>query len=152
MRHISIRVMTKRLMPKQLLPRRLVIVGAAALMSVACQTSTETEAAAKPDAREGKEVSQICFSQQIRNWKANDRNSIIVEKNRDQEYKLELAGSCNPQDAFTTIGLVSRVSGGTCLSSGDKLVTDSRFDTGPCSIVRINEWLPEPPAKPADAS
>lgn len=126
---------------------------AAALMAAACQTQAEIDAAkAEPDVRQGKEVSQICFSQQIRNWKANDRNSIIVEKNRNQEYKLDLVGSCNPDDAFTTIGLVSRIGGGSCLSSGDRLVTDSRFDAGPCSILRIYEWLPETPVEPAKAS
>ncbi|MDP3739537.1 MAG: hypothetical protein Q8R02_19270 [Hyphomonadaceae bacterium] len=66
------------------------------------------------------------------------------------EYKLELIGACEPEDAFTSIGLVSRVGGGSCLSPGDQLMTDSRFD-GSCSIRRIYEWHKDA-GKPADAA
>jgi hypothetical protein len=112
---------------------------ATALLAAACSTPPAETADAKPDARQGKEVRQICFNQQIRNWRELDRKSIIVEKGVNDEYKLELIGSCQPQDAFLNIGLVSRVGGGSCLSSGDKLVTDAQFD-GSCSIRRIYEW------------
>jgi len=106
----------------------------------ACSTpATKDVADAKPDPRQGKEVQQICFNQQIRNWRENDRKSVIVEKGVRDEYKLDLIGACEPQDAFTSIGLVSRVGGGSCLSRSDKLVTDSRFD-GSCSIQHIYEW------------
>ena len=37
------------------------------------------------------------------------------------------------------IGLVSR-GGGSCLSTGDKLVTDARYNDGSCSIRRIYKW------------
>jgi hypothetical protein len=114
--------------------------ASSAFLIGACSTPAATDIAdAKPDPRQGKEVRQICFNQQIRNWRENDRKSVIVEKGVRDEYKLDLIGACEPQDAFTSIGLVSRVGGGSCLSSGDKLVTDSRFD-GSCSIRRIYEW------------
>jgi hypothetical protein len=117
-----------------------ILAASSALLIGACSTpATKDVADAKPDPRQGKEVRQICFNQQIRNWRENDRKSVIVEKGVRDEYKLELIGACEPQDAFTTIGLISRVGGGTCLSSGDKLVTDSRFD-GSCAIRRIYEW------------
>jgi hypothetical protein len=112
------------------------------LLISACSTpaaTTET-ADAKPDPRQGKEVSQVCFNQQIRNWRENDRKSVIIEKGLKEEYKLELIGTCQPDQAFTTIGLISRVGGGTCLSDGDRLITDARFNDGPCSIRRIYEW------------
>jgi len=120
----------------------------AALLLGACQTKAGDGAEAKVDARQGKEVSSVCFSQQIRNWKALDHTSIIVVKNRDEEFKLDLVGACQPEDAFTTIGLVSRVGGGSCLESGDQLVTDSRFNSGSCSIHRIYEWHAD--LKPAE--
>lgn len=138
----------ERLM-KHILP-----VCAAALLMAACQTQTTdttTAAEAKPDPRQGKEVNQICFSQQIRNWRENDRRSIIVEKGVKDEYKLELIGTCQPEDAFTSIGLVSRAGGGSCLSTGDRLVTDARYNDGPCSIRRIYEWHKDAD-KPATAS
>ena len=114
--------------------------ASSAFLIGACSTPATTDVAdAKPDPRQGQEVRQICFNQQIRNWRENDRKSVIVEKGLHDEYKLDLIGTCQPQDAFTSIGLVSRVGGGSCLSSGDKLVTDSRFD-GSCSIRRIYEW------------
>lgn len=110
------------------------------LLLAACSTPSTTETAeVKPDPRQGQEVRQICFNQQIRGWRENDRRSIIVEKGLREEYKLDLIGTCEPKDAFLNIGLISRVGGGTCLSSGDKLVTDASFD-GSCSIRRIYEW------------
>ncbi len=121
----------------------------------ACQTSdTKDEADAKPDPRQGEQVTQICFTSQIRNWRENDRRSVIVERGVRDEYKLELAGTCRPEDAFTSIGFVSGVAGGSCLSAGDKLVTDARYNDGPCLISRIYKWnkdagKPEAEAEPA---
>jgi hypothetical protein len=117
----------------------LIAACASALLVASCTTPPTETAEAKPDPRQGKEVRQICFNQQIRNWRENDRRSIIVEKGVNEEYKLDLIGTCEPEDAFLNIGLISRVGGGSCLSSGDKLVTDARFD-GSCSIRRIYEW------------
>ena len=94
---------------------------------------------AKPDPRQGEEVNNICFAQQIRNWRENDNRSVIVEARLNDEYKLELIGTCNPRDAFLNIGLVSR-GGSSCLSTGDKLVTDARYNDGSCSIRRIYKW------------
>jgi hypothetical protein len=119
--------------------RYLVAACASALLAAACTTPPTETAEAKPDPRQGKEVRQICFNQQIRNWRENDRRSIIVEKAVRDEYKLDLIGTCEPEDAFLNIGLVSRVGGGTCLSTGDQLVTDTRYD-GSCTIRRIYEW------------
>lgn len=109
------------------------------LMAAACSTPATDTASATPDPRQGKEVRQICFNQQIRNWREHDRKSIIVEKGVNEEFKLDLIGTCEPGDAFLRIGLVSRVGAGTCLSSGDRLITDAGFD-GSCSIRRIYEW------------
>lgn len=121
------------------------------LLLAACQTpaSDLAEADAKPDPRQGAEVRNICFQSQIRNWRENDKRSVIVEVGVRKEYKLELIGACRPEDAFTQIGLVSR-SGGSCLSTGDRLVTDERYGDASCSIRRIYEWNKD--AKPAEAS
>jgi hypothetical protein len=118
---------------------RYFVAACASALVAACTTPPTETAEAKPDPRQGKEVRQICFNQQIRNWRENDRRSIIVEKGVNEEYKLDLIGTCEPSDAFLSVGLVSRVGGGTCLSSGDRLVTDARYD-GSCSIRRIYEW------------
>ncbi|MEP7209435.1 MAG: DUF6491 family protein [Alphaproteobacteria bacterium] len=132
----------------------LIAVCAAALLATACQSDGKTEKVAKkPDPRQGKEVTQVCFSQQIRNWRANDSHSVIIEKGLKQEYKLDLAGTCQPESAFLSIGLVSRVGGGNCLSNMDKLVTDSRFaGDGPCFIQHIYEWDKDAGKTPANAT
>lgn len=114
-------------------------------LAAACQSQPAADneielADAKPDPRQGERVSQICFTSTIRSWKANDRHSVIVEKGVRDEYKLELSGACDPRDAFTTIGLISRVGGGSCLTTGDKLITDARFASGSCLISRIYKW------------
>lgn len=111
----------------------------AAALLAGCATPPVDTADAKPDPRQGEEVNNICFAQQIRNWRENDNRSVIVEARLNDEYKLELVGTCNPRDAFLNIGLVSR-GGSSCLSTGDKLVTDSRYSDGSCSIRRIYKW------------
>lgn len=118
-----------------------ILAGAAVLMAAACQSSAGTDsemADAEPDIRQGEEVSQICFNSQIRNWRELDRKSVIVEKNFNEEYKLDLIGTCDPTQAFTTVGLVTR-GASSCLSRGDRLVTDEQFG-GSCSIRRIYKW------------
>jgi hypothetical protein len=39
-----------------------------------------------------------------------------------------------------SIGLISPVGGGLCLSTGDRLMTDARYNDGTCTIRRIYEW------------
>jgi len=119
---------------------RIILAACIAVVTASCTTPDTSAAEAKPDPRQGKEVREICFSDQIRNWRANDNRSVIVEKGFKQEYKLELIGTCQPQDAFTSIGFISRVGGGLCLSTGDRLVTDARYNDGTCTIRRIYEW------------
>jgi hypothetical protein len=122
----------------------------ASLLLAGCQTPSDVaEADAKPDPRQGAEVRNICFQSQIRGWRELDNKSVIVEVGVRDEYKLELIGACRPEDAFTEIGLVSR-GGGSCLSTGDRLVTDERFGDGSCSIRRIYEWHKD--GKPAEGS
>lgn len=131
---------------------KIISAGCAALAIAACSTAANTQAKAdaKPDPRQGAEVKQVCFSQQIRNWRTvkEDRRAVIVEKGTKDEYKLDLIGTCQPQDAFLNIGLVSRVGGGSCLSTGDKLVTDARYNDGDCLISRIYEWHKDAPGAP----
>lgn len=113
---------------------------AATMAAAACSTAPTETADAKPDPRQGAEVKNICFQSQIRNWNALDRHSVIVEKGVNDHYKLDLVGTCDPQDAFSSIGLISRPAGGSCLETGDRLVTDSRYPGGTCSITRIYKW------------
>jgi hypothetical protein len=109
---------------------------------IACSTPAPTNVEAKPDPRQGKEVKQICFSQEIRNWRDNGRTSIIVEKGARDEYKLDLVGACNPDQAFLNVAFKSR-GGGSCLTWGDQLLTDSHFG-GSCIISKIYEWHEKP--------
>jgi hypothetical protein len=132
--------------------RLLLCLPAALLLAVACQSTTPAETAvAKPDPRQGAEVNDICFSSQIRDWRALGRDAVIVRRGVRDEFKLELSGTCDPRNAFLSIGLVSRFGGGSCVSRGDRLVTDERYVAGPCLISRIYEWR-EDAANPAGAS
>ena len=124
---------------------------ASTALIAACSTApTETAANAKPDPRQGPEVKNICFGSQIRDWRENDRDSVIVEVAGRKEYKLQLLGSCEPQNAFMSIGVISRFGGGSCLTPGDQLVPDTRFANEICRIEHIYEWNKD--AKPADAA
>ncbi|RYG35144.1 MAG: hypothetical protein EON93_07015 [Burkholderiales bacterium] len=115
--------------------------ASAVLLAAACSSTPDEAAANKPaDPRQGAEVKNVCFTSQIRDWRENDRQSVIVTVGNRKEYKLSLIGGCDPGDAFTSIGLISRFGGGSCLTPGDELVTDTRFANGLCRIDRIYEW------------
>ena len=134
------------------LTSKTIFTACAALAIAACSTSanTEVKADAKPDPRQGAEVKQVCFNQQIRNWRTikEDRKAVVVEKGLKDEYKLQLIGTCQPQDAFINVGLVSTGGSSSCLSTGDKLVTDARYNDGDCVISRIYEWHKDAPGAP----
>ena len=124
--------------------KRAVLLLAGVCVAAACQTSTETEKTPEaPDPRRGEQVRQVCFASQIRGWQPEGRRSVVVEKGVKDHYLLELIGPCQPQDAFTSIGLISRIGGGSCLSEGDRLVTDARYNDGFCSIRAIYRWNPD---------
>jgi hypothetical protein len=125
------------------------VAACAAIAAAGCTTRSDS-ANAEPDVRQGAEVRNICFQSQIRNWRTLDNRSVIVEVGVRDEYKLDLIGACDPGDAFMNIGLVSR-GGSSCLSTGDQLVTDARYNSGPCSISRIYEWHKDAGKDAADA-
>lgn len=87
----------------------------------------------------GDEVNSICFTRQINSWQEFDDRSIILERGRNDYYKVDLAGSCMPRDAF--VGLQFHSRSGICLNVGDEI--DFPDDRAPsCTIRRIHEWLP----------
>ena len=57
----------------------------AAALLAGCATPPVDTADAKPDPRQGEEVNNICFAQQIRNWRENDNRSVIVEARLNDE-------------------------------------------------------------------
>jgi hypothetical protein len=118
---------------------KMILGACASALLVACSSAPTEIADTKPDPRQGEQVRNVCFQQQIRNWRKLDNRAVIVEMGVKDEYKLELMGTCQPDDAFINIGLVSR-GGSSCLNEGDKLVTDARYNDGSCSIRRIYKW------------
>lgn len=136
----------------QTLLKTILAACASLVIAAACSTApVQTAENTKPDPRQGPEVKNICFGSQIRDWHANDRDSVIVEAGSRKEYKLQLIGGCEPQNAFMSIGLISRFGGGSCLAPGDQLITDTRFAGEICRIDRIYEWNKDakPPATDA---
>lgn len=136
----------------QILLKTILAACAPLVIAAACSTApAQTAENAKPDPRQGPEVKNICFGSQIRDWRENDRNSVIVEAGSRKEYKLQLLGGCEPQNAFMSIGLISRFGGGSCLAPGDQLITDTRFAGEICRIEHIYQWNKDakPPATDA---
>src|SRR5690554_423838 len=67
----------------------------------------------------GEQMSQICFTRNIRSWHELDSQTIVLRANRDDYYRLELSGGCNGRNAFTHIEVRSR--SGSCLGVGDEV-------------------------------
>jgi hypothetical protein len=112
----------------------------AALLAAACATPPVETAAARPDPRQGEEVNRVCFKSQVKSWSKNDNRSVIISiagantsMAKREDYKLELAGPCQPEDAFIDIGLRSTPGGG-CI---EPRVTEV---LGSCVVKKIYKW------------
>ncbi|TKB47145.1 DUF6491 family protein [Thalassotalea mangrovi] len=116
------------------------------LMIFGCGSNGTGTAEQKPvDPRQGKEVSQVCYASSLDRWSTldNERKALLIYPRANKAYKLTLSGTCDPQWAFTRIATVQRM-GSSCLSRGDKIVTDmSGGMADSCIITRIHEWHPE---------
>lgn len=111
----------------------------------ACTTSEQNNEPEKVDPRQGEAVNQICFNRNMDNWSPleGNRKALIVFDKRDNAFKLDLIGTCDPQWAMLRIATISR-GNSSCLSRGDKIITDadmSRHDS--CTIMKIHKWHPE---------
>ena len=128
---------------------------ASALCLTACATAEEREAVALAKAEEiaakrGEEVNRLCFTQNINGWRAVDDDAVVVTKGVNDKFLLELAGPCDAENAFLSIGLKT-FGGSSCLSRGDRLVTDERI-ANRCRITKIYEWNEDAEPSSADDS
>jgi len=109
--------------------------------TTACSSSSPRSAAIL-NGTQGEQVSSICFSRNINDWQELGPNSIILRANRNDYYRVDLVGVCQPDQAFSTIGIQSR--SGLCLEQGDRIGFDNDLSPGSCSVSRIYRWLPAP--------
>lgn len=116
--------------------RKLVLVAGAALLATACTSPPLETARVKPDPRQGAELSRICFKSQIKDWRKHDDRSVIIRVNRKDEYRLELMGACQPDDAFMSIGLDASPASGCLQTYVTKVM-------GSCTIKKIYKWQTE---------
>lgn len=119
--------------------------ASAVLLLGACQAGQTPPdktalASATPDLRQGKQLSEVCFKRDIRDWRPLDNHSVIVQRGIKDEYKLDLLGPCDPTNAFFKIGIKSFAGFDSCLSTGDKILTDEHPNMGSCVVTRIYEW------------
>lgn len=119
------------------------LAGAATLAG--CQTAEdyaerEARLQAEIDARQGPEASQVCFTRSINGWRALGDDAVLVRARVDDWYKLDLAGTCDPEMAFNAIALETRPAGSSCVSRGDRISTPDAPVGGQCVITRIHEW------------
>ncbi len=120
----------------------LVALASVATLLSACQGTVSEREQAIRAGTQGSSVNSVCFSRDIRNWYALDDQSLIVERGRENYYKLDLIGGCDTSQAFLTLRTESR--SGICLSPGDQI--SFPHDRGfSCSVTRIYEWIPADP-------
>jgi len=119
--------------------QRISMLIAVAILLGSCQGSDGSRQQAVLDGSQGERVSSVCFLRDIRNWYALDERTVILQKGRDEYYRLNLIGACDPRQAFLTLRTESR--SGICLSAGDQISfpQDHGFS---CSIGSIYEWHP----------
>ena len=116
---------------------RIALLAAMPWLLAACASSDSGINAAIMNGMQGEETNSICFNRNIRSWHEFDRDAIVVEARNDEYYKLELAGVCDPRNAFMQIAVESR--GSSCLTPGDRVSFDR--DRGmSCTATRIYRW------------
>lgn len=120
------------------------VLGICALSACAATPEEETsraEAQALIDAeissRRGAAVSQICPRSRD-SWRALGDDILLLEA-RGEWYMAELAGTCDPDTAFSVIATRSRTSS-SCLSRGDDIFTGRPRSGERCVITAIYEW------------
>lgn len=125
-----------------------IIVGILLALTVSgCQGTASERRQAVLSGTQGDRVSSVCFVRDIRNWYAFDDRSLIIQRGRDNYYRLELIGACDTSQAFMTLRTQSR--SGICLSPGDRI--SFPHDRGmSCSVTRIYEWFPADPETDAE--
>jgi len=119
------------------------IAGAVALAG--CQTAgdrTERQERLEAEiaARQGAEVDRICFARSVNGWRSLGRDALLLREGVSDWYKVDLAGTCDPEWAFNAIGLETRPAGSSCLSRGDHISTPDAPIGGRCVITAIHEW------------
>lgn len=94
------------------------------------------------DPRVGDEIERVCFNNNISGWSDvdNDNNALLVHFGAKRSYKVKLIGMCEADWAMARIAVVSRI-GSSCMSVGDKIVTDAQMNSlSSCTITDIYEW------------
>ncbi len=124
-------------------------VALAGCQSAGNQTQTRQELAAEIAAKQGPEVSEICFIRNIDGWRELGRKSLLLGRGVNDWFQVELTGTCDPQFAFDAITLESRPAT-SCLGRGDKINTPDSAVSGSCFISRIYEWNEDAPAGSAN--
>ncbi len=135
---------------------------AAALLAGACATassdtaSTDTEATSAVGAdldaeialKQGEEVRQICFVQNIGEWRPLGARSLVVREGANDWYRVTLAGVCDARRAVRSIGFGAGPSGSSCLRRGDAVAIFDAPTSGSCRVREIFAWDEdaEPPA------
>jgi hypothetical protein len=119
------------------------IAGAVALAG--CQTAADRAGRqdrleAEIAARQGAEVDRICFARSVNGWRPLGRDALLLRHSGDRWYKVDLAGTCDPEWAFNAIGIETRPAGSSCLSRGDHISTPDTPTDGRCVIIAIHEW------------
>ncbi|MEL6569336.1 MAG: DUF6491 family protein [Pseudomonadota bacterium] len=112
----------------------------------ACAATPEQQAALEDEqarleaeiaARQGEPQSRIC-PRGSDDWKALGDNVVLLEA-RGEWFMVELAGTCDPDDAFA--GIATRSSpGSSCLSRGDEIFTGLPRSGERCTITSIHGW------------
>ncbi|HLT64014.1 MAG TPA: DUF6491 family protein, partial [Pseudohongiella sp.] len=91
---------------------------------------------------QGERVNSLCFSRSINSWHELSPSSVILRVNRNDYYRVDLIGTCRPENAFSTISIQSR--NGMCLAAGDTISFDNDFAADSCSVTNIYHWIPAP--------
>ncbi len=103
------------------------------------RAEAEAKEAAEIAVRQGERVNRICFNRSVNGWREFGRKSLLLRRGVNEWYKLDLAGTCDPEWAFNAIG-VRTFPGSSCISRGDDIVTRDAGFTGTCKIMAIYEW------------
>lgn len=135
--------MTNLLKPIMLATATVAMLGACSTASAADEKAEEW----RSDARLGEKVDRVCFASNIDNFREPTRNTVIVEEGVNDEYLIEVMGSCYDLDRANSLSF-DTFPGASCITKGDAIYAydsvfgPNRADIPPvrCPIKAIYKW------------
>lgn len=94
----------------------------------------------------GDAVDEICFEDEIRDWRDLETGQLLVERDAGDWYLIEMSENCSAS-ASQLLTIIESVGRDNCLSAGSRVDIFGGPDRQRCRFDSLYEWNPDPIAE-----